>query len=86
MRPIFTVHAGEYLVGQHIESKFKDKNVGAHERSLCLCRFPQDRTKPQVKFFLPSSARKGNALPIVEHVEAVLGQLFVQHITNILFQ
>jgi hypothetical protein len=26
MRPIFTVHAGEYLVGQHIERDFK-KNV-----------------------------------------------------------
>ena len=27
MRPLFTVHAGEFLVGQHIESLFKDKNV-----------------------------------------------------------
>lgn len=27
MRTIFTIHAGEYLVGSHIESKFKDFNV-----------------------------------------------------------
>jgi hypothetical protein len=27
MRPMFTIHAGEFLVGQHIESSFKDKNV-----------------------------------------------------------
>jgi hypothetical protein len=27
MRPMFTIHAHEFLVGQYIESKFKDKNV-----------------------------------------------------------
>jgi hypothetical protein len=27
MRPIFTIHAGEFLVGQYIESAFKDKHV-----------------------------------------------------------
>ncbi|MCK1425875.1 hypothetical protein [Bradyrhizobium sp. 87] len=27
MRPMFTVHAGEFLVGQHIETSFKDKRV-----------------------------------------------------------
>jgi len=27
MRPIFTIHAGEYLVGSHIEAKYKDLNV-----------------------------------------------------------
>ena len=27
MRPMFTIHAGEFLVGQHIELFFKDKNV-----------------------------------------------------------
>jgi hypothetical protein len=27
VRPLFTVHAGEFLVGQHIESTFKDKKV-----------------------------------------------------------
>jgi hypothetical protein len=27
MRPLFTIHAGEFLVGQHIESQFKGKHV-----------------------------------------------------------
>lgn len=27
MRTIFTIHAGEYLVGSHIESKIKDFNI-----------------------------------------------------------
>jgi hypothetical protein len=27
MRPIFTLHAGEFLVGQHIERSFREKNV-----------------------------------------------------------
>jgi hypothetical protein len=39
MRPLFTVHAGEFLVGQHIESSFKDKNVwvptSAHADGAC---------------------------------------------------
>jgi hypothetical protein len=34
MRPLFTVHAGEFLVGQHIESSFKDKNVWVPTRDL----------------------------------------------------
>lgn len=27
MKPLFTVHAGEYLVGEHIERKFRNLNV-----------------------------------------------------------
>ena len=27
MKPLFTIHAGEYLVGSHIESQFKDWRV-----------------------------------------------------------
>jgi hypothetical protein len=27
MRPLFTVHAGEFLVGQHIEKEIRNKNV-----------------------------------------------------------
>ncbi|GAG73038.1 unnamed protein product [marine sediment metagenome] len=27
MRPMFTIHAGEYLVGSYIEEKLKDFNV-----------------------------------------------------------
>ena len=26
MQPIFTIHAGEYLVGSHIEQKIRDKS------------------------------------------------------------
>jgi len=62
MRPMFTVHAGEFLVGQYIEGHFKNKSVwiptkdlgidllvanSAHNRSIAL----------QVKFsrdFLPT--------------------------------
>ena len=36
MRPIFTIHAGEFLVGQHIETKFKDKNVWVPTKDLGL--------------------------------------------------
>jgi hypothetical protein len=34
MRPLFTVHAGEFLVGQHIETSFKDKNVWVPTKDL----------------------------------------------------
>ncbi len=27
MKPLFTIHAGEYLVGSHIENQFKDWRV-----------------------------------------------------------
>ena len=27
MRPIFTIHAGEFIVGEHLERKFKGLNV-----------------------------------------------------------
>lgn len=27
MKPIFSIHAGEYLVGSHIEAKYKDFNI-----------------------------------------------------------
>lgn len=27
MKSLFTIHAGEYLVGSHIESKFKNLNI-----------------------------------------------------------
>jgi hypothetical protein len=54
MRPIFTVHAGEFLVGQHIESKFK-KNiwVPAKDTGIDLLVTNQENTKMvslQVKF------------------------------------
>jgi hypothetical protein len=70
MRPIFTVHAGEFLVGQYIESRFKGTNVwvptkdrgfdllitnGTHKKTLSL----------QVKFsrdFLPTMKLEPSAL------------------------
>ena len=27
MKPLFTIHEGEFLVGSHIEKKFRDWNV-----------------------------------------------------------
>jgi hypothetical protein len=34
MRPLFTVHAGEILVGQYIEQSFKGKNVWVPTKDL----------------------------------------------------
>ena len=34
MRPMFTVHGGEFLVGQHIEGSFKGKNVWVPTKNL----------------------------------------------------
>jgi hypothetical protein len=61
MRPIFTVHAGEFLVGQHIESSFKNKRVWVPTKDIGidLLVTNQDNSKSvslQVKFsrdFLP---------------------------------
>jgi hypothetical protein len=61
MRPIFTIHAGEFLVGQHIESKFKDKNVWVPTKDRGLDLLVTDGSNKralsiQVKFsrdFLP---------------------------------
>jgi hypothetical protein len=61
MRPLFTVHAGEFLVGQHIEGSFKDKNVWVPTRDvgidLLITNSENTRaTTLQVKFsrdFLP---------------------------------
>ncbi len=60
MRPIFTVHAGEFLVGQHIEREYK-KNVWVptKDTGIDLLVTNQENTKAvslQVKFskdFLP---------------------------------
>ena len=61
MRPIFTVHAGEFLVGQHIESSFKDKRVWVPTKDigidLLVTNFDNSKSiSLQVKFsrnFLP---------------------------------
>lgn len=36
MRPIFTIHAGEYLVASHIENKFKGLNVWVPSKDIGL--------------------------------------------------
>ena len=61
MRPLFTVHAGEFLVGQHIEKEFKDKSVWVptKDKGIDLLVTNSGNTKAvtlQVKFsrdFLP---------------------------------
>jgi hypothetical protein len=61
MRPLFTVHAGEFLVGQHIESTFKDKNVWVPTKDVGVDLLVSNSTNTnaasiQVKFsrdFLP---------------------------------
>jgi hypothetical protein len=36
MRPLFTVHAGEFLVGQHIERNFKNQTFECQGKILAL--------------------------------------------------
>ncbi len=55
MQPLFTLHAGEYLVGAHIEKKFKNANVWVPVRDTgidLLVSDPKNRTTVslQVKF------------------------------------
>jgi hypothetical protein len=62
MRPIFTVHAGEFLVGQHIESNFRDAQVWVPTKDigvdlLVTNQANTNATGLQVKFsrdFLPT--------------------------------
>ena len=72
MRPIFTVHAGEFLVGQHIEREFK-KNiwVPTKDTGVDLLVTNQKNTKTislQVKF-------SKDFLSIMKLPESVLGGL-----------
>ena len=61
MRPLFTVHAGEFLVGQHIERKFKRTNVWVPTKDVGVDLLVTNATSTkavslQVKFsrdFLP---------------------------------
>jgi hypothetical protein len=58
MRPLFTVHAGELLVGQHIEQSFKEKTSGSPPRTWALVTNSKNTKMVtfQVKFskdFLP---------------------------------
>jgi hypothetical protein len=70
MRPIFTVHAGEFLVGQHIETSFKGKNVWVPTKDsgfdlLVTNEMNKKALSLQVKFsrdFLPMMKLKPSAL------------------------
>jgi hypothetical protein len=61
MRPLFTIHAGEFLVGQHIERKFKRTNVWVPTKDVGVDLLVTNATSTkavtlQVKFsrdFLP---------------------------------
>ena len=55
MKPFFTIHAGEYLVGSHIESNFKKINiwVPSKDKGIDLLLTNSDNSKSvsvQVKF------------------------------------
>ncbi len=55
MKPIFTVHAGEYLVGSYIEQKFKGCNVWVPSKDTGIDLLVTDKTNKktvslQVKF------------------------------------
>ena len=66
MRPIFTIHAGEYLVGLHIQQKFPDFNVWvpAKDSGIDLLVTNRDNLRTvslQVKYgkdFLPEKSAK----------------------------
>jgi hypothetical protein len=73
MRPLFTVHAGEFLVGQHIEASFKDKNVWVPTKDggvdLLVTNLANTKTVTlQVKF-------SRDFLPIMKLEPSVLKQL-----------
>ena len=63
MRPIFTIHAGEYLVSSYIEKEFKDLNVWVPSKDSGIDLLVTDKTNKkaislQVKFskdFLPNN-------------------------------
>jgi hypothetical protein len=49
MKPMFTIHSGEYLVGAHIERRFKRVNVWVPSRDTgvdLLLSDPQNRHSP----------------------------------------
>lgn len=62
MRPLFTIHAGEFLVGQYIDKNFKDKKVWVPTKDtgidlLITNSAPTRAVALQVKFsrdFLPT--------------------------------
>jgi hypothetical protein len=70
MRPIFTVHAGEFLVGQHIESNFRNARVWVPTKDVGVDLLVTNNensmaTSLQVKFsrdFLPTMKLEASTL------------------------
>jgi hypothetical protein len=66
MRPIFTIHAGEYLVGLHLQHSFPDLNVWVPAKDVGIDLLVTDRDNRrtvslQVKYgkdFLPEKSAK----------------------------
>ncbi len=77
MRPIFSVHAGEYLVGTHIEEKYKNLNVWIPSKDTGIDLLVTDKTNTktlsiQVKFskdFL-GSVGKGTSEAVATKVKS----------------
>jgi hypothetical protein len=64
MRPIFTIHAGEYLVATEIEKKFRDLRVWIPSKDIGIDLLVTDESQNkvaslQVKFSKTTSQRWG---------------------------
>lgn len=78
MKPIFSIHAGEYLVGIHIEQTYKNLNVWLPSKDTGIDLLVTDQTNSkaislQVKFskdYFLGSLGKSNAETIVTKVKS----------------
>jgi hypothetical protein len=48
MKPIFSIHAGEYLTGSHIENKFRQVNVWVPAKDTGIDLLVSDRANTVV--------------------------------------
>jgi len=55
MKPLFTIHAGEYLVGSHIEQKFRRVNVWVPSRDTGVDLLVSDRRNRHAVSLQPES-------------------------------
>ncbi len=67
MKPIFSIHAGEYLVGTHIEENYKNLNVWLPTKDTGIDLLVTDQTNSknvslQVKFSKDFLGSLGNSL------------------------
>jgi len=67
MRPIFSIHAGEYLVGTHIEENYKNLNVWIPAKDTGIDLLVTDKTNRktlsiQVKFSKDFLGSRGNSV------------------------